>query len=85
MINLKLNLFCPKHTSAIFFIEPKFYYNKNPKGRTILVLSTISDEYMLRPSHSSPEFKKDVSIRKVIRLQILQNEISKYLRRNYIN
>lgn len=80
MINLKLNLFCPKHTSAIFFIDPTFYYDKNPIGRTILVLSTISDEYMLRSSHSTPAFKKDVGVRKVIQLQILQNEISKYLR-----
>ena len=80
MIKLKMNIHCRKHTSAIFFIEPKFYYDKNPIGRTILVLSTITDEYMVCSPYSTPALKKDVGIRKAIRLQLLQNEISKYIR-----
>ncbi len=80
MIKLKMNIHCRKHTSAIFFTEPKFYCGKNPIGRTILVLSTISDEYLVSSSYMTPALKKDVGVRKAIRLQSLQNEISKYLR-----
>ena len=81
MIKLKMNIHCPKHTSAIFFKEPKFYYNNIPIGRIILIFNTTSEAYDIDiPLHQALYLKDNTDVRTAIRLQILQNEISKHLR-----